>query len=161
MRPRMRGPLPSPRRMHATIKKEPPNGGSGVNREASNRVDGSTRIQRTGWADCDTDWITNGKRASRWAPQVRRLLLQRLEERALLAQDEALLLGEAEVGGALGVGLEPGPVGLVGRQAVEGDQPPGDGVGPLVRQEVADEAPPALGDDAAPVAGVFGERLAL
>ena len=83
------------------------------------------------------------------------MLLQRLEEGAFLAQDEPLLLGEAEVGGPFRVGLDPRTLSLVGRQAVEGDQSPGDGVGALVGQDVADEAAAALGDDAAPVARVY------
>ena len=71
------------------------------------------------------------------------------------------VLGEAEIGGAFRVGLQPRAIGLVGGQAVERDQPPGDVVGALVRQEVADEVAAAARDDATPVAGVFGERVAL
>src|SRR6478672_11324038 len=105
-----------------------------------------------------TDGSRGSARARRvWAP----LLRHGLQEGALLAQDEALLTGEAEVRRALRIGLQARAIGLVGCQAVERNEGPGDVVGALVRQKVADQAAPALGDDAPPVAGVLCEGLAL
>ncbi len=45
------------------------------------------------------------------------------EECAFLARDEALLFRKAKIGGAFGIGLQARPVGFVGSEAVERDQP--------------------------------------
>src|SRR6516164_2237237 len=85
----------------------------------------------------------------------------RLKEGALLAQDESPLLSEAEVCRPVRGGLEARAIGLVGSQAVEGNEPKGHIVGALVRQEVADELAAALGNDRSPIARVLGESFAL
>src|SRR2546421_6768559 len=85
----------------------------------------------------------------------------RLQERAPLVQNEPLRLCEVEIRARLPVGLEPRAVRLVGRKAVAGNEPPGDIVRSLVRQEITDEASSAAGNDRAPVPGVGGEGLAL
>ena len=59
-------------------------------------------------------------------------LLHGPEERALLGQDEASRLGALEVGEALRVLPQAGAIGLVGGEAVTGDQAPGDVVGALM-----------------------------
>ena len=52
---------------------------------------------------------------------------------ALFGQDQATVIGKAEVCGTLRILLQSPPVGLVGSQVVEVDQTLGDIVGPLVR----------------------------
>src|SRR5262249_39378433 len=83
------------------------------------------------------------------------------QEGALLAQDEALLLCKAEIGGAFTIGLEPRVVGLVGGEAVERNQRIADVVGALMRHPIAEEISAALGNDGEPPPGVFFEGVAL
>src|SRR3954469_19563797 len=83
------------------------------------------------------------------------------QEGALLAQDEAAFLGEAEIGGAFRIGFEPRPIGFVGGKAVERDQRIGDVVGALVRQPVAEEIAAAARNDGEPAPRVFLERVEL
>src|SRR5262252_2396550 len=83
------------------------------------------------------------------------------QEGALLAQDEALLLCKAEIGGAFTIGLEPRAVGLVGGEAVERNQRIADVVGALMRHPIAEEISAALGNDGEPPPGVFFEGVAL
>ena len=64
--------------------------------------------------------------------------LDDLDEVALLAQDQPFGLGHLEILARLGIVLQPRPIALVRREAVEGDQPPRHVVRALVRQEVAD-----------------------
>ena len=68
---------------------------------------------------------------------------------------------QVEILASLGIGAQARPVALIRRQAVEGDQPPGDVVGAFMRQEIADEMSATARNDAAPVFGVFPERVAL
>src|SRR5262249_5434388 len=84
-----------------------------------------------------------------------------LDEASLLAQDEAPVPREVEVGERLRIGPEARPVNLVRRQRVEGAQAPGHVVGPFVRQEVTYEAAPAARNDASPVLGILAEGVAL
>src|SRR5215470_15752577 len=83
------------------------------------------------------------------------------QERALLAQDKALLLGKAEIGGAFTIGLEPRAVDFVGGEAVERNQPIADVVGALMRHPIAEKISAALGNDGEPPPGVFFEGVAL
>src|SRR5436190_23811438 len=81
---------------------------------------------------------TDGSRGSTrvrrvWAP----LLRHGLQAGALLAQDEALLTGEAEVRRALRIGLQARAIGVLGCQAVDRTDGPSDGVGAAVRQQLA------------------------
>ncbi|MCY1374074.1 hypothetical protein D9M69_613900 [compost metagenome] len=78
-----------------------------------------------------------------------------------LAQDEALCLRQLEVGAAFGVVAQHRAVALVGGEAVETDQAPGDVIAAFVRQEVAEQVAAAAGNDAAPGLGVAAEGLAL
>src|SRR5262245_51388364 len=61
------------------------------------------------------------------------------EKRAFFPQNESLAFGQREVVARFWVGLEPEPVLLIGGEAVERDQPPGHIIGPLVRQEIAEQ----------------------
>ncbi len=83
------------------------------------------------------------------------------QERALFRNDEALRLRQREVGGAFAVGLQPRPVGLVGRQARERDQPVGDVVGALVRHPIADDFAAAFRNDCQPIARIGFKAVAL
>src|SRR5262249_988364 len=83
------------------------------------------------------------------------------QEGTFLAQDEALLLRKAEVGRAFAIGLEPRTVGFVGGEAIERNQPIGDGVGAFMRHPVAEEIPAALRNDGEPTARVVLEGVAL
>src|ERR1700736_5834844 len=87
--------------------------------------------------------------------------LDDLQESPLFPQHQPLALCQGEVLAGLGIQLQPRPVRLVGRKALERNQAPGDVVRALVRQEIADQLATAAGDDMAPVLGVFAERLAL
>src|SRR5262245_47721372 len=83
------------------------------------------------------------------------------QEGTFLAQDEALLLRKAEVGRAFAIGLEPRTVGFVGGEAIERNQPIGDGVGAFVRHPVAEEISAALRNDGEPTPRVVFEGVAL
>ena len=81
---------------------------------------------------------STGRTVTNRAPRAERAV-DRRDKRALLAQDQPLRLRHGEILAARGIGLEPRAVTLVCREIVEGDQSPGDVVGPLVRHEIADE----------------------
>src|SRR5262249_60659643 len=83
------------------------------------------------------------------------------QEGALLGEDQALLLREAEVFRALAIGLEARAIGLIRRHAVEGYQTKGDVVGALERQPIADHGAAAAGDDGEPAPRVSFESIAL
>src|SRR5215472_259934 len=83
------------------------------------------------------------------------------QEGTFLAQDEALLLRKAEVGGAFAIGLEPRTVGFVGGEAIERNQPIGDVVGAFMRHPIAEEISAALRDDGEPTPRVVFEGVAL
>src|SRR6516165_11661412 len=83
------------------------------------------------------------------------------EKGTFFAQDEALLLRKAEVGGAFAIGLEPRTVGFVGGEAIERNQPIGDVVGAFMRHPIAEEISPALRDDGEPTPRVVFEGVAL
>src|SRR5262245_60285238 len=83
------------------------------------------------------------------------------QEGTFLAQDEALLLRKAEVGRAFAIGLEPRTVGFVGGEAIERNQPIGDGVGAFMRHPIAEEISAALRDDGEPTPRVVFEGVAL
>src|SRR5262249_29436787 len=87
--------------------------------------------------------------------------VHRFEERPLLAADEALRLRHLEIARAFRILRQPRAVGLIRGEALEADERPADVVGPLVRQEVAEQLAAAARDDAAPVARVLRERVAL
>src|SRR3546814_8548577 len=80
-----------------------------------------------------------------------------LQENPVLAADKLLLLREAVVLAAEGIGGEARAVGLVGGQALDRVDAVGGGGGALVRREVADEVGAAARDRLAPVARV-GDR---
>src|SRR3546814_20053508 len=77
-----------------------------------------------------------------------------LQENPVLAADKLLLLREAVVLAAEGIGGEARAVGLVGGQALDRVDAVGGGGGALVRREVADEVGAAARDRLAPVARV-------
>ena len=88
-------------------------------------------------------------------------LVHHLGKAPLLAQDEALVPRELEVGAALGIGLQASAVGLVVGQAREADQAPGFVAGAFVWQEIADQLTTAARDDAAPGDRIVAEGIAL
>src|SRR5215470_13231832 len=77
---------------------------------------------------------SGSKRALECAPHATRGAesVDAAKEAALFRNNEPLLLGETEVSGTCGVRPQPRAVGLVVRQAFEGDQPEGNVVGALV-----------------------------
>src|SRR3546814_17980232 len=77
-----------------------------------------------------------------------------LQENPVLAADKLLLLREAVVLAAEGIGGEARAVGLVGGQALDRVDAVGGGGEALVRREVADEVGAAARDRLAPVARV-------
>src|SRR5262245_24931310 len=83
------------------------------------------------------------------------------EKGTFLAQDEALLLRKAEVGGAFAIGLEPRTVSFVGGEPIERNQPIGDVVGALMRHPIAEEISAALRNDGEPTPRVVFEGVAL
>src|SRR5882724_5392628 len=83
------------------------------------------------------------------------------QETALLCEDEFVLIGKVEIRHALGVAAKPGPIGFVGRQALERDQREGDVVGAFMRHEIACEIAAASGNDGEPALGIFLEPRAL
>src|SRR5262245_52153076 len=87
--------------------------------------------------------------------------LDRFDERPFLAQDEPALGRVGEVRAPVRIGLQSSSIGLVRRKGLEPDESPGDVVGPLVRQEIAEQRSAAAGNDAAPGFRVGPERLAL
>src|SRR5579864_2688581 len=84
-----------------------------------------------------------------------------LDEVALLAQDDACRPGPREVGRRVRVGLDAGLEALVGRQALERHDRPGDVIRAFVRKKVADQVAAAAGNDRAPVLRIRLERLSL
>src|SRR5688572_22393831 len=87
-------------------------------------------------------------RASLVTPQSDRSV-DRLEEGAFLAKDEAPCGRHREVLAAFGIGLQPRAIGLVRCEAVEGDERPRYIIGPFMREKVADERAAAARNDAA------------
>jgi hypothetical protein len=83
------------------------------------------------------------------------------DEGAFFTEDETPGVREGGIDGASGVPLDASLVPSVGRGAVEGDQAPGDVVGPFVGKKVAHELAPTVRNDAAPVFGVWFDRVAL
>src|SRR3546814_8768098 len=79
---------------------------------------------------------------------------RQLQENAVLAADELLLLCEAVVLLAEGIGGEARAVGFVGGQALDAVDAVGGGGGALVRREVADEIGAAAWNGLAPVARI-------
>src|SRR3546814_16035111 len=79
---------------------------------------------------------------------------RQLQENAVLAADELLLLCEAVVLLAEGIGGEARAVGFVGGQALDAVDAVGGGGGALVRREVADEIGAAAWTGLAPVARI-------
>src|SRR3546814_18053798 len=77
-----------------------------------------------------------------------------LQEEAVLAADELLLLREAVVLLAQRIGGEARAVDLVGGQALDAVDAVGGGSGDLVRREVADEIGAATWNGLAPVARI-------
>src|SRR5438045_1246343 len=84
-----------------------------------------------------------------------------LHEGSFLAQYEAALARESEILAPRGIGLEASAIGLVGGEAVEPDDSPGDVVRALVRQVIADDGPAAAWNDLQPAPCVRREGLAL
>src|SRR6188472_1119333 len=64
--------------------------------------------------------------------------LDGFNEVAFFAKNQALCRRHREVFAAFGVGFQPRPVRLIRGQAVEADQRPGNVIGALVRQKVAE-----------------------
>ena len=81
-----------------------------------------------------------------------------LQEDALLLQDESLAAGEFVVCLAGGIGCQPGPVGLISRQAVDVVGGIGRGGRAFMRREIAYQVGTAARNGLVPVAGVFLER---
>src|SRR3954462_4816902 len=82
------------------------------------------------------------------------------QEVALFREDEFVVLGKMEIRHALGILPQPRTIGLVGREALEGDQREGDVVGALMRHEIADQVAAAFRDDGEPALGIFLELSA-
>jgi len=84
------------------------------------------------------------------------------EAKAMLLEGlDALLLRELEVGAGLGVGPEPGAVGLVIGQRVEADQSSGLIVPALPGQPITEQPAAEARNDAAPALGVAAESVSL
>src|ERR1700677_4232415 len=80
--------------------------------------------------------------------------LDDLEECALFAQNESLPLCGRKILARFRIRLQSHAIALVGRQAVERNQPPGDVARALARQKISDQMTPAAWNDAAPILGV-------
>src|SRR6478752_2808143 len=83
------------------------------------------------------------------------------QERALLGEDELVLLGKTEIGHAFAVGTQPRPVAFIGGETLERDQREGDVVSALMRHPVADQVAAAFRDDGEPVFRILLELGAL
>jgi hypothetical protein len=70
-------------------------------------------------------------------------------------------LREGEILGAAGVRSDALPVGLVGRETVEGDQSVRDSIGALVRHPIADEIAAAARNNGQPTARILFKLVAL
>src|SRR5438045_8378488 len=81
----------------------------------------------------------------------------RSQERALFAQDEALLLCVPAVFGTFSVHLEPRAILLVSGEAVEPDQRQRDVVGAFMRHEITQQVAAASRNDGCPAPGIFLE----
>src|SRR3954469_7431544 len=92
---------------------------------------------------------------------VARLQYHLAQEGALFRKDEFVVLGKMEIRHALGILPQPRAIGLVGREALEGDQRERDVVGTLMRHEIADQIAAASRDDGEPALGIFLELSAL
>src|SRR5450631_2131667 len=73
-----------------------------------------------------------------------------LEKRALLAQNEAVCLRESKVLPRRGILFQARPIRLVCCKRFELYEAPGDVVGALMREKVADQTAAAEGNDTAP-----------
>ena len=83
----------------------------------------------------------------------------RFQEGPLLSDDDAVVDCETEIIPGFHVCLQFRAIGLIGCEAVETDEAPGDVIRPFVRQEVTDELAAAAGDDASPGLRVLAEVL--
>src|SRR3982750_3655018 len=83
------------------------------------------------------------------------------QKRALFREDEFVLLGEVEVRHAFRILTQPGAIGLIRSQTLEGDQRKRDIVGALVRHEIADQLAAAFRDDGEPALRILLELRAL
>jgi hypothetical protein len=80
---------------------------------------------------------------------------------SLLTQDEALVLGNAEILARLLIGLQTCAVSLIGGETVKCNQAPSHIVGAFMWKKIADEVAAAAGNDAAPILGVDSEPVQL
>src|SRR3954464_7859495 len=83
------------------------------------------------------------------------------QKRALFREDEFVLLGEVEVRHAFRILTQPGAIGLIRSQTLEGDQRKRDIVGALVRHEIADQIAAAFRDDGEPAIRILLKLRAL
>src|SRR3954447_14645984 len=83
------------------------------------------------------------------------------QKRALFRENEFVLLGGVEVRHALRILTQPGAIGFIRSQTLEGDQRKRDIVGALVRHEIADQIAAAVRDDGEPALRILLELRAL
>ncbi len=87
--------------------------------------------------------------------------IHNLYEVSLFAQDETFALRHFKIFASFLIGFQTRLIALIRSEAIEGDQPPADVVRAFVWKKVSDQVPAATGNDAAPVLGVFLERVSL
>src|SRR6185437_9563121 len=84
-----------------------------------------------------------------------------LDKISFFEQDQPLVLRHGKILLRFRIGLQIRLVSLIRRQAVEGNQSPGNVIGPFVGKKISYKLPATSGNDAAPVFRVLPELLFL
>src|SRR6185437_15431282 len=84
-----------------------------------------------------------------------------LHKISFFAQDQALVLRHGKILLRFGIGFQSGLVSLISRQAVKGNQSPGNVVSAFIGKKISYKLPATSGNDAAPVFRVLPELLFL